>query len=322
MKPKLLVGVDLGGTNVRAAVVDPGGKIHGAARSRLSGDRSADVVVALTSQCVREALGAAGVALEDLSGVGIGVAGQLRGDSGVVANGPNLGWREVPFGPKMSAALGVPVRIFNDLKAITWGEVLCGAARSFKDVLVVFVGTGVGSGMVVGGRMAWGATGVVAEIGHVKVRPGGEPCGCGQRGCLEAYLGGGNLTARLRREAAQDWPALLESAGGKAGEIHPGKLEELVQAGDARAVALYEELAGMFGLVLANAVTLLNPAALLLGGTVLKGCPTLRQRSELVLKEQVLAVAGENLKILEPALGDDGGIVGAALLALPGEPIG
>jgi glucokinase len=307
------VGVDLGGTNVRAAVVDEKGQIRVAVRTPLAADRSPEAVVALARETIERALADAQLPLSTLLGVGVGVAGQLRGTSGVVANGPNLGWREVPFGRMLSAALARPVRVVNDLEAIAWGEFCYGAARGEKDVLVVCVGTGVGAGLIVDGRLYHGASGVAAELGHVKVRFGGEPCGCGKRGCLEAYLGGGNLNKRLQREA-YNWPALLHKTAHDPVAIHPGFVEELVQEGDARARGLWDELAQMLGMVLANAVTTVNPALLVLGGTVLKGCPSLQARTEKVFRELVLEIAGEAVTIKSAALGDDGGILGAAAL--------
>jgi Transcriptional regulator/sugar kinase len=310
------VGVDLGGTNVRAAVVDERGKIRAAARAPLTEDHSPEAVVALTRETIAGALADAQLSLSALLGVGVGVAGQLRGASGVVANGPNLGWREVPFGRMLSAALARPVRVVNDLEAIAWGEFCFGAARGEKDVLVVCVGTGVGAGLIVDGRLYHGATGVAAEIGHVKVRFGGEPCGCGKRGCLEAYLGGGNLNKRLQRET-YNWPALLQKTAHDPVRVHPGLVEELVEEGDARARGLWDELAQLLGMVLANAVTMINPALLVLGGTVLKGCPSLQARAEKIFRELVLEIAGEAVSIKPTALGDDGGILGAAALGAP-----
>jgi glucokinase len=195
------VGVDLGGTNVRVGIVGPGGKILAAVRSRVA-DPAPERVVSLICDRIRVALGKASVELDDVAGVGIGAAAQLRGESGVVAVSPNLGWREVPFGGMLASALGRPVRVVNDVEAITWAEVSFGSARGHQNALGVFVGTGVGGGLVLDGRLIRGATGMAVEIGHVKVRnEGGEPCGCGGRGCIEAYLGGANLTRRLQREA-------------------------------------------------------------------------------------------------------------------------
>ncbi len=318
MADRVALGVDLGATNARAAVVDERGRVRAARRARLGEARSPEAVAGLVARLADEALAEAGLESGGVAGVGVGAAAQVRGASGVIALAPNLGWREVPFGALLEARLGRPVRLLNDLDAIAWGEVRHGAARGFQDVLVVFCGTGIGGGLVLGGRLHGGAGGVAGEIGHVKVRGSdGALCGCGGRGCLEAYLGGKNLGDWLRA-VAPGWPALAEVCGGDLSGLHPGCVETLAQRGDPRALALWAERGGMLGEVLANAVTLLNPSALVLGGTVLQGAPSLRQDVERVLRARVLAVAGEQLEVLDAVLGDDAGLIGAAARVLEG----
>ncbi len=307
------VGVDLGGTNIRAAVVDPDGRLLALSRHKLTA-RAPDAAVGQIAGAIQEALAQPSLDLQKTTGVGIRVAAPLRGESGVVAAGPNQGWNEVPLGDLMRNALGGEVLVVNDVEAITWAEVCYGAARGHQNVLVVVPGTGIGGGLVLDGKLYRGATGVSAEIGHVKVQDSGERCGCGNHGCLEAYLGGANLSRRLRREASAGWSALEKKAGSDLEAIHPGLVEELVAEGDSRACELFEELAGYFGMALANAVTLLNPTALVLGGTLLEGCPTLRARSQDILRERVLKVAGEALEVLKTKLGDVAGVIGAATL--------
>ncbi len=304
------IGVDLGGTNLRVGLVDAGGRVLAAVRSPVADPRP-ERVVAQVSDEIDLVLGKASLGLGDLAGVGIGAAAQLRGNTGVVAVSPNLGWREVPLGSMLSSALGRPVAVVNDVEAITWAEVSFGSARGHRDALGVFVGTGVGGGLVMGGRLIRGAGGVAMEIGHVKVRgEDGEPCGCGGRGCLEAYLGGANLTRRLQQEADHDWTTLRQKA-----PIHPGVVEELVAESDPRAVGLFRELSRDFGGVLAAAVTLLNPSVLILGGTVMEGCPTLRRWSVEVMRQRALGVAVEALSVVAGNLGSDAGVIGAATLA-------
>lgn len=307
--PSPAIGVDLGGTNVRVGIVDSSGRVQAQVRKRV-GDPAPGAVVALVSTGVREALKQASLEINDVSGVGVGAAAQLRGDSGVVAVSPNLGWREVPLGDLLAAALGRSVLVVNDVEAITWGEVCFGSAREHKNALGVYVGTGVGGGLVMDGRLIRGASGVAVEIGHVKVRSeGGAPCGCGGSGCLEAYLGGANLTRRLEEQAEQGWTALKAKA-----PIHPGVVEGLVAGSDPRAIELFRKLSRDLGGVLASAVTLLNPSALILDGTVMQGCPTLRRWSLEVMEAQTLKVALQALSVFSGELGDQAGVIGAAAL--------
>src|SRR5512138_3419250 len=242
---RLALGVDLGGTNARAAAVDAEtGEIVAAHKEPLR-DRSPAKVVEVVAHALREAAGSAGVALA--GSVGVGVAGQCLGASGVVLNAPNLGWRDVPFGDLLRGAVGVPVRIANDLSVAAWGEKCFGAAKGLDDVVLVFVGSGVGSGLILGGRLHEGAQGVAGEFGHVKVRPARPEtaprrCGCGQVGCLEAYTSGVNVAARVREDLEAGVPTLVrERVKGDLGRVNATAVDEAFAAGDAYAVARWEE---------------------------------------------------------------------------------
>ena len=199
--------------------------------------------------------------------IGIGVAGQVMGHTGLVTNAPNLGWRDVAFGGLVEKALGVPVRVANDLSVAAWGEKRFGAARGIDDVVLVFVGSGVGSGLILAGRLHEGAQGVAGELGHTKVRlprPGFTPrrCGCGQLGCLEAYTSGVNVAARVREElAAGAARRILELVDGDLVRVTASVVEDAHALGDAYAVALWEEVSRLLGTAVANLVTLLEPRA-------------------------------------------------------------
>ena len=188
------LGIDLGGTFARAAVVDAGGNLIAAAKVPLV-ERSPAGVVETIAQAVSDAVKSAGV---PLGACGVAAAGQIHKDSGVLSVAPNLGWRNVPLGALLTDRLGQPVRVVNDLAAAAWGELHAGAGRGAQDMLVVFVGSGVGSAIIAGGHLVDGGGGVAGELGHIKVVPGGRRCGCGELGCLEAYVGGHNLIAQTR----------------------------------------------------------------------------------------------------------------------------
>jgi glucokinase len=311
------IGADLGGTNARAAVVERGsGRILAAHREQL-GERSAEAVAEVVARALREAARLAGV---DLDRAGVGVAGQVLGASGLVMCAPNLGWRDVPFGNLVSGAAGAPIRIVNDLSAAARGERALGAARGVDDALLVFVGSGVGSGLILAGRLHEGARGVAGELGHVKVRParGGDPrpCGCGELGCLEAYAGGNNLGARVRAELAAGAPSgLPQLVQGNLEKVTASVVDRAAAAGDAYARALWVEVADLLGTAIANTVTLLNPARVILGGGVILGCPELDGLVRAVYGARVSRTAAAGVDLVRAALGDDAGVVGAALLA-------
>jgi glucokinase len=250
----------------------------------------------------------------------VGVAGQCLGASGLVLNAPNLGWRGVALGSMLQEALGVPARVANDLSAAAWGEMCFGAARGFSDVVLVFVGTGVGSGLILGGRLHEGAQGVAGELGHVKVRPprpGTFPrrCGCGQTGCLEAYTSGANIAARVREElAAGAASAIRDLVEGDLSRVDAGAVEDAFALGDRYAEGLWAEVAELLGTAIANVVTLLNPARVILGGGVLIRCARLEALVREHFDARVSRSAAVGLSIERAHLGDDAGVIGAALL--------
>lgn len=291
----LSFGVDIGGTNARAALVDVGtGQVVAVEKAPLT-NHSPEAVVGTVARMV--GVLAQGRSVADLR-VGVGFAGMLRGS--VVMNAPNLGWREVDFGGELQRALGRQVRLVNDLRAAAWGEFSAGASRGATDVFTVFVGTGVGSAIIANGRLVNGATGVAGEFGHTKVvLDDGRDCGCGERGCLEAYAGGARL-------------AMWMQEVGLAGTAT--ELERQAQAGQPEAVRLYTFVAGALGLAIANQVTVLNPQVVVLGGGVLARAPGLVERLTDVVRRRASAASRRLLSFELARLGDDSGLVGAALL--------
>jgi len=258
--------------------------------------------------------------------VGVGIAAMLHDRHGLVRNSPHLRWRNVPFGQLLANRLGArfAVGIYNDVNAIVYGELVAGAARGCRDVLGVYVGTGIGGGVIAGGALVEGASHCAGEIGHVKVRwdDDAAPCACGQRGCVEAYLGGGYLQARIRRElGAGKKKSRVLALAGSLDEIHPGHVDAAAAEGDDWALALWSELAPLLGVALANAVAVLNPERLVLGGGVLAGCPTLYQLVVASFEIAAPIAAMETLSIAPAELADDAGLVGSARLAGAGVSI-
>ena len=267
------VGVDLGGTNVRVALIgvpeatDAEPERLGETRGPVGPDVSPQNVARRIAAMVAE-LGPGDAEVP----VGVGLAGMLRGSTGVVSNAPNLGWRDVPFRQLLEGHLGGRrIELYNDVNAIAFGETRYGAGRGAGDVLCVFPGTGIGGGYVAGGRLIVGASGSLGEIGHTKVSLSADApdCHCGQKGCIEAYAGGRVLVERIGRDIDSGAPGtrrILELAGGEPGAIHPGHLDAAAAEGDPYATGIYNEVTPLLGMVLANAVTLLNPHRLVMGG--------------------------------------------------------
>lgn len=314
----LALGVDLGGTTARAALVDRDSGEIVTSHKELHRDRAPAAVVETVARAVQEAL--RGDRADRFDRIGVGVAGQCLGRTGVVLNAPNLGWRDVPLGQLLEDRLAMKARIVNDLSAAAWGERRFGAARGVEDALLVFVGSGVGSGLILGGRLHEGHRGVAGELGHVKVRPrrastAARRCGCGEVGCLEAFTSGMNIAVRVREELAGGAASRVrELVQGDLARVSASVVEEAYAQDDRYARELWEEVADLLGNAIASVVTLLNPARVILGGGVLLGCPGLRRLVEEAFQAQVSRSALPGLTLERAFLGDDAGVIGAALL--------
>jgi glucokinase len=324
----ITLGIDLGGTNVRAAVVDGEGRILGQERHRLQSREPPQVAEAIV-RASKTACAAAGLPFSEIKAMGVGVAGMVQKGTGTVLNGPNLGWRDVPLPRLLQArAPKLPLFIANDLSAAAWGERCAGAGRGVDDLLVVLVGSGVGCGMVLSGKLIDGSSGVAGEFGHIKVHSGGRLCGCGQRGCLEAYAGGASLAAWARDDlriataaarAAGKAPTvgrkLLDQVSGDPERITAAAMERAEHEGCEFSRRLLDEAARLLGIALANLITVLNPARLLLGGGVLANSPRMLRLATEAIDAHASKAARAAATLGVPALGDDAGVVGAALLA-------
>src|ERR1700682_532460 len=327
-RDEVYLGIDLGGTNVRAAVVDPDGHVLGQEKHRLLSREPPQVAEAVL-RAAKTACGAAGMPFGEAKGMGVGVAGMVQRSTGVVLHAPNLGWRQVPLIKLLQArAPRLPLWIANDLSVAAWGERAVGAGRGVDDLVVVLVGSGVGAGIIMGGKLHEGASGIAGELGHVLVQPGGRLCGCGQRGCLEAYAGGHNLAAWARddlrialaaaRAAGQRYPEVgrkLLDIVGEPEKVTAAAMERAAHEGDELSRRLLDEAGKLLGIALANLVTTLNPARLLLGGGVLSGSPRIMRAAIAGIDAHAAKAARSALQITAPELGDHAGVVGAALLA-------
>lgn len=305
---KRAVGVDLGGTNCRAALVDvEAGKILVEAKEPVT--NKDPTAVAATVERVVKAVDPTG----ERCGVGIGFAGMLRGWTGVVVVAPNFGWREVDFRALLRARVGNNAELYNDLNAIAYGETLWGGARGLSDVFFCFVGTGVGAGIVTNGKLYFGATHLAGEFGHIKVIPNGRPCGCGMRGCLEAYVSGRNLQARAREDLQKTTSLAVELAGG-LDQLHAGHLEQAARLGDCYASELLEHAGSLLGVACANAVTTLNPSRLVMGGGVWEKSTEMKRHAIKACMEAISRPSLEGFQMVESALGEGAGVLGAASL--------
>ncbi len=313
---KWAMGVDLGGTKVEVAQVGADGTMHQRLRRPTDVKEGVQAVEDEIVQAVRELEEEIG---STPAGVGVGVAGQVEAESGVVRFAPNLEWHDVPLQRDLSEALRLPVAVTNDVRAATWGEWLHGAGQGCDDLICLFVGTGIGSGIVSGGQMLSGCSNTAGEVGHMVVALGGPECHCGNHGCLEA-LAGGWAIARRAREAVEADPdagtAMLDMAGGRPDELTAKIVAQAFHQGDSLAQKLVDEVAEALIAGVTGLVNAFNPCRLILGGGVMEGLPELLDKIDKGVREQALAAARDPLQVLPAQLENDAGVVGAAALAL------
>jgi glucokinase len=310
-------GIDLGGTKIQTVVVDAAGGVHGEARQPTpTSGGPADVARAM-EDAMREAAAAAGVKPEDLAGVGVGSPGDAVAETGVVSGARNLpGWEgEFPLGETLSAALGMPVRIGNDVQVAVEGEYEHGAGRPYDSLLGVWWGTGVGGGIVLDGK-PWLGRGAAGEIGHTVVKRGGARCPCGRRGCLEAYAGRAAMEAKARRRQAKGVETDLFKIMEKRAKdrLTSSVWEHALREEDPLTESLLRRAVRYLGTGIASAVNLLDVEAVVLGGGL--GLRFGDRFMDHLVKEmnKHLFVDEHPPRMHVAELGDLGGAIGASLL--------
>jgi glucokinase len=308
-------GLDLGGTKIQAVVVGRGARVLGSGRRNTPTRGGPEAVVAELAGTVHDALAQAGLDAAALRGVGVGAPGSIDPLSGVVFEAVNIdGWDgPFPVGPALSAELGVPVAITNDVSAAVEAERRYGVGREYRSFLGVFWGTGVGGGLVVDGRLLHGR-GSAGEIGHVCAKPGGRRCNCGLRGCVEAYAGRGALEARARREARRRETVLFDLMRKRGRDrLTSGVWLRALDAGDEVARELLDEAVAALGVGIGSAVTLLDVEAVVIGGGLGERLgPRWLKRIEKQARLHTFFRHAPVYRLAE--LGDMGGAIGASLL--------
>jgi glucokinase len=318
-------GIDLGGTNMQAVVVDDRGRPVGDARGSTPGSEGPEAVTAALASVMREATSAAGVEPGALAGVGVGSPGDVDADAGTVANVVNMsGWHDAfPVAETLGAALGVPVVLGNDVQVATEAEAALGAGAGSSSVLGVFWGTGVGGGIVLDGK-PWEGRGAAGEIGHTVVRRGGARCPCGRRGCMEAYAGRAAMEARARRLADRGKPTVLFDLMEERGRdrLTSGVWAKAAERGDVLAVRLIERAVKAVGAAIGSAINLLDVEVVVIGGgfALRFGEPMLERVRAATLRHVFADDRPPEMRLAN--LGDLGGAIGAALRVpeQPGQP--
>lgn len=313
----IVVGVDLGGTKILAAAVGPNYRILGRAKRPTPAEAGGPAILAAILAAVDQALAEARASRDAVVAVGIGSPGPLDPVTGVIPFSSNLNVRNWALGPDLSAALDRPVLLQNDVRVGGYGEYRLGAGRGHRNVLAAFVGTGVGGCLILDGQVLQGATGNAGEIGHIIVKPDGPRCGCGRRGCLEALSSRTAIARRVGKAARRGMPsALATKVDKRSGKLKSGDLAAAMFANDPVAIQEVERAARYLGLGLGGLINLLGPDVVVVGGGVTEaiGEPFVAL-VRAAARQQTLVDPDGKIAIKAAALGDDAGVLGAALLA-------
>jgi len=315
---KFILGVDLGGTKIAAALATTQGEIVARGRSPTLAQDGPDAIIESICATINEVLSAKALEPSRLLGIGIAAAGIIDSANGKVIFSPNLpGWHEIPLRDAIEQQFGVPAYLGNDANLAALGEWHFGVGEKVANLIYVTVSTGIGGGIIADGKLYTGACGTAGEIGHMTIDVNGPRCRCGNIGCWEALASGTALAREaVMRTTEGARTSIIELVGGDVSKIDAKIVGLAARQGDELAQELVSHLGYYFGVGLANLVNIFNPELILIGGGVAKIGDLLLQPAIKVVKERAFSTSANAVEIKPAILGDDSGIMGAAAFVL------
>ena len=309
------LGIDLGGTNIVAGVVDENLRVIAKGKVKTNSPRPANEIADDMAKACLIACETAGIAIEDISSCGIGSPGAINPITGTVVRANNLKFENVQLAAMLKERTGVDFYIENDANAAAYGEFLAGSGRGVSDCVAVTLGTGVGGGIIIGGKLFSGSNYAGGELGHMVIKMDGEPCSCGRKGCWEAYA---SATALIRQTKA----AMENNKDSVMWELADGKLENVngriafdgMREGDKAACEVVSTYEKYVAIGLANIINIFQPQKICIGGGISNEKETLINPIKDFVNKEVYANMGKPCEILPAELGNDAGIIGAAQL--------
>ncbi len=305
----VVIGVDLGGTNLRSALLSPEGNLlnkHSEPTHASDGWKKVVERLVHNIEQQKESAGRMGLSV---AAVGVGAPGIIEAATGVVVKSPNFpDWNKLPLRNELERALDLPVTIENDANAAALGEQWRGAGKGIGSMILLTLGTGVGGGIVLNNQIWQGADGMAGELGHMTIIPDGRQCGCGNTGCLEMYASARGIVRSYRERKSH--------ASAAAEEITSEHVYEAARGGDADALAVMKDMGRMLGIGIANLINIFNPEMIVIGGRVKDAWSLFINATLEEIKRRSFEVPAGRTRIVPSQLGDDAGIVGAAAAAL------
>ena len=315
---KYYVGIDLGGTNIVAGVVDGDYNIIAKASTKTNCPRPEKEIAEDMAKMAFQAVENAKLSMDDIEWIGIGTPGIANSATGVIEYSNNLGFKDTPMVDYIKEFIGrddTPVFIENDANAAAYGEFVAGAAKGAKNAVCITLGTGVGGGIIINGKIYAGSNFAGAEIGHTVIEVDGAQCSCGRKGCFEAYSSATGLI-RMTNEAIKEHPECeMAKMADERGKVTARTSFDCMRAGDKYAKAVVDKYIKYLAAGITNTINIFQPDVLCIGGGVCnEGDPLLLPMKELVAKEVYTRNSEKNCDIVIAELGNDAGIIGAAFL--------
>lgn len=314
MAKKYSIGVDVGGTNIKIALVDKTGSIVYSDTVPTRAEMGYEYTINNMKKAISDLIAQTKVAKEDISGIGFGFPGQIDCDNGVVLLAPNIpGWVNVPIAKIIEKEFSIPVKVDNDVRCAALAELNYGAGKGTQNLICITVGTGIGSGLIINGKIVRGAKNVAGEIGHIKLQMHDGPlCGCGDTGCLEAFASGPAIVAM-----AQEY-----ILGGKSTkyrelanpDITPYIVAEAAKQGDVVAKRIFETIGEYIGIGLVSVINLLNPEKIVIGGGVADAGELLFAPIRRTIEQRAMPIQAKSVQVVHAELGNTAGVIGASLL--------
>ncbi len=313
-----VVGVDLGGTKILTGVFDSQLRCVGRSRLSTKAQRGPEEVIRRIARCVNDVVDECDLSLKQVRGVGVGAPGPVNPDNGKVIFAPNLpGWTDVPLQKELNKQLDAPVSVENDCNVCTLGVYHAELKAKPRSMVGIFLGTGIGGGLILDGKLYTGFNRTAGEVGHMVLEVGGPKCGCGNRGCFEALAGRAAIFRRIQAAIKEGQKTMLtDMLGPELEDMRSGDLRKALRRGDKFVEKIIEEMAEYTGIAVANLINLLNPEVVVLGGGIIQ---QLADEMMSIVVETAMDYSmngtSKGIEIIASDLGDDAGITGGAVLA-------
>ena len=312
---KYSIGIDLGGTKILTAIVDKtNGEVISFIKKKTKKDKGIEKIINKIINSIKEVLESSNLNIDDIDTIGIGAAGQVDRENGVIINAPNIDCSNLNIKERLEKEFNKPILLGNDVEIATIGEMYFGAGKDEQDFVCIFVGTGIGSGIVSEGKIRYGTTGTAGEIGHIIVDVGGRPCGCGGCGCLEAYASRLAIEKRIIGALKKGRKSDIENYLVEDKPIKTSMIRKSLENKDELVTQIINEASEYLASGLASVINFYNPSLIILGGGLMDAVDYFYNHSIEMAKIKALPTPAVNIRFSKAQLGDYSGVIGAALL--------